>query len=356
MDQPEASGAVLAFDVGGANIKAADGLGWTDAEPFALWRHQANLPAALARIARPRSPRRIVATMTGEIADCFPSRPVGVERIIDALEFAAAAVSPPAELGIYLVDGTLATPTAARARPLLAAASNWHAMARLAAAHAPTDRSLVIDVGSTTTDTVMLVDGRPAPLAHDDVGRLATGELIYTGVERTPIAAIVRSLPWPSAAGRAGQPGRARRPIAAERFADSRDVWLLLDGVPEDPDCTDTADGRPATRDHARARLARMLLADPGDFSAADAQAAAGWCAEAQARLVARAAARVIAASGSRPTSLVISGHGECLARRALDRLGWHFPVVSLPEQIGPGPARAAPAHALARVARGLIA
>lgn len=349
MNQPEASDAVLAFDVGGANIKAADGLGWTHAEPFSLWRHSADLAAVLARIAAERSPRTIVATMTGEIADCFPSRQVGVESIIDALAFAAAAVSPPADLGIYLIDGRIATPAAARARPLMAAASNWHAMARLAAAHAPTDRSLVIDVGSTTTDIVMIADGRPAPLAHDDVGRMASGELVYTGVERTPVAAIVRSLPWPSVAS------RPRGPIAAERFADSRDVWLLLGGLLEDSDSTDTADGRPATRDHARARLARMLLAEPGDFSAVDAQAAAEWCAQAQARLVARAAARVIGASGSRPTSVVISGHGECLARRAIDRLGLHVPIMSLPEQIGPGPARAAPAHALALVAQGLI-
>jgi probable H4MPT-linked C1 transfer pathway protein len=354
MSQREESVAVLAFDVGGANIKAADGLGWTHAEPFALWRRPADLAAALARIAAERSPRRIVATMTGEIADCFPSRQVGVERIIDALTLATAAVSPPADLGIYLVDGSIASPAAAVASPLLAAASNWHAMARLAAAHAPAGPSLVVDVGSTTTDIVMLRDGRPAPVAHDDVGRMASGELVYTGVERTPIAAIVRSLPWPTAT-LPGQPGHARRPISSERFADSRDVWLLLGGLPEDPGCTDTADGAPATREAARARMARMLLAEPGHFSAADALAAAEWCAEAQARLVARAVTRVAAASGSRPSSVVVSGHGECLARRVLDRLGWDLPVVSLPEVIGRGPARAAPAHALALVARGLI-
>lgn len=352
MRQPEENAAVLAFDVGGANIKAADGLGWTHAEPFPLWRQPADLPAALARIAARRSPRRIVATMTGEIADCFPSRQVGVERIIDALTFAATAVSPPADLGIYLVDGSIASASAARARWHTAAAANWHAMARLTAAHAPTGRALAIDVGSTTTDIVMLQDGRPAPLARDDVGRMASGELVYTGVERTPVAAIVRSLPWPAAA----LPGRPRRPIAAERFADSRDVWLLLGELPEEPGCTDTPDGAPATRDAARARLARMLLADPGDFSAADAQAAAEWCAEAQTRLVARAVARVATSSGSRPTSMVVSGHGGCLARRAIDRLGWNLPVVSLPDVIGPGAARAAPAHALALIGRGLIA
>ena len=352
MSQREESAAVLAFDVGGANIKAADGLGWSHAEPFPLWRQPADLPAALARIVAGRSPRRIVATMTGEIADCFPSRQVGVERIIDALTFAAAAVSPPADLGIYLVDGSIASPAAARGNWPLAAAANWHAMARLAAAHAPTGRSLVIDVGSTTTDIVMLADGRPATLAHDDVGRMASGELVYTGVERTPVAAIVRSLPWPTAA----VPGRPRRPIAAERFADSRDVWLLLGALPEDAGCTDTADGAPATREAARVRLARMLLADPGDFSAADAQAAADWCAEAQARLVARAIARVAAASGTKPTSIVVSGHGDCLARRAVARLGWDVEIIMLPERLGADVSRAAPAHALAMIARGLLA
>jgi uncharacterized hydantoinase/oxoprolinase family protein len=53
---------------------------------------------------------------------------------------------------------------------------------------------------------------------------------------------------------------------------------------------------------------------------------------------------------------VVLSGHGECLARRALDRLCWNLPVVSLPDAISAGVARAAPAHALALIARGLIA
>ena len=110
------------------------------------------------------------------------------------------------------------------------------------------------------------------------------------------------------------------------------------------------------TREAARVRLARMLLADPGDFSAADAQAAADWCAEAQARLVARAIARVAAASGTKPTSIVVSGHGDCLARRAVARLGWDVEIIMLPERLGADVSRAAPAHALAMIARGLLA
>jgi uncharacterized hydantoinase/oxoprolinase family protein len=177
---------------------------------------------------------------------------------------------------------------------------------------------------------------------------MATGELVYTGVERTPVAAIVRTLPWPGM-------GPVRRPIASERYADSRDIWLLLGGIPEDAAASDTADGRPATKAAARPRLARMLLADPEAFSSTDALAAAEWCARAQARTVARAIDRVSRSLGRRPTSVVLSGHGACLARRAVAHLAWPVEMISLPDLLGPDASRAACAHAIALIDQGLL-
>ena len=342
---------VLAFDIGGANIKAADGLGWVHSEPFELWRRRAELPAALARIVSSRRPRRIVATMTGEIADCYDSRREGVADIVSAVTSASrAAAGPECPVGIYLVDGTIVPPENAVQWPLAAAASNWHAVARLAAAVASTDRAFLIDIGSTTTDIVPLVDQAPAPSGRDDVTRMAAGELVYTGVERTPIAAIVRSLPW-----------RGRRhPVASELFAQSLDAWLLLGGLAEDPDSTtsgsvNTADGGPATRVAAQRRLARMLLADPEEVTADEAIAMAAWCADRQSLLVARALRRVAASCGWQPRSIVLSGHGACLARRALARVGWDVDLVSLSDTLGSDVSRAAAAHSLALIARGQL-
>ena len=333
---------VLAFDVGGAAIKAADGEGWSAADRFDLWRDPNGLSEALARIARSRRPHRIVATMTGEIADCYPSRAAGVARIVEAAEAAARAAG--CEVGIYLVDGSIVPPSQAIERPLAAAASNWHALARLAARHAAADTALLIDVGSTTTDIIPIENSRPAPTATDDVGRMRSGELVYTGVERTPVAAIVRSLPWRG----------SRRPVASERYADSRDAWLLLGGLPEEPDDLYTADGRPATREHARGRLARMLLVDPDDFTLDDAVVAAASCAETQARKVAIGLRRATRGR-SRPEAIVLSGHGPCLARRALELAGLHGSIVSLDEKLGPALSRVAPAHAVALIAAGAI-
>lgn len=345
-DQPSAAPDLVALDVGGANLKAADGRGWTHAEPFPLWRDWRDLDARLAAIVRSCGARRIVATMTGEIADCYASRAAGVAAIVAAIEAASAAAGCDAAPLIYLVDGRLAACAEATARPLAAAASNWHALARLAAAHAPDDRSLLVDVGSTTVDIVSLAGRRPAPLAHDDAGRMASGELVYTGVERTPLATIVRTLPH----------GGIDRPLASERFAESRDAWLLLGGLAEDPACRDTADGGPLTRDAARIRIARSLLVEPADFSLADAIAAATRCAAVQARAVARGLSAVARTCGRTPTSIVLSGHGDRLARQAVERLGWRPTIVSLRDTIGPAAARCGPAHALALVARGEIA
>jgi (4-(4-[2-(gamma-L-glutamylamino)ethyl]phenoxymethyl)furan-2-yl)methanamine synthase len=332
---------VIALDIGGAAIKAADGAGWTRAEPFAMWREWERLPEALAAIIDGRGGHAVVATMTGEIADCFADRRTGVAHIVGALEAAAAACGCPAPR-YYRTDGRLVAAAAALAEPLAIAAANWHAVARLAASLGAA-RGVVIDVGSTTTDIVPVADGRPVPRAFSDADRMTAGELAYTGVERTPLPAIVRRLPH----------GPLHRPVASERFAESRDAWLLLGALDESPTSCDTADAAPFTRAASCVRLARSILVEPAEFSPADAHRAAAWVAEAQARQVARSIDRVARACGWRPEVVVISGHGERLAGMAVDRLGWQVERVSLPERLGRDVSRSAPAHALALIARG---
>ena len=333
---------LVALDIGGANLKAADGLGWSASVSFPLWQRWRELPAAVTALVADRQPRRIVATMTGEICDCYASRAEGVAHIAESLTAAAAALGCLEPPGVYLVDGRLIPASEAAGHWRLAAASNWHILARLAASLLPAGRGMLLDIGSTTTDIVPLQDGRPAPLAHDDAGRMLSRELVYTGLERTPVAAIVRRLPH-----------RGRwRPVASERFADSRDAWLLLGGVGEDAADRDTADGGPATSAAARVRLARTMLLDPDGITVADAITAAEWIADRQAAQVARGVRRVFHAVGSRPDAMVISGHGGPLAERALRAVDWDLERHDLAAELGPNVARAAPAHALARLVR----
>ena len=52
--------------------------------------------------------------------------------------------------------------------------------------------ALLIDMGSTTTDIVPIVGGGPMPRGLTDGERLATGELVYTGLTRTDVSVVAQ--------------------------------------------------------------------------------------------------------------------------------------------------------------------
>ncbi len=82
---------LLALDVGGANLKIADGAGFAASVPFPLWKMPERLAAALAElIGRAPPAERFVATMTGELADCYETKAQGVHAIVTALAEATA--------------------------------------------------------------------------------------------------------------------------------------------------------------------------------------------------------------------------------------------------------------------------
>ena len=137
--------------------------------------------------------------------------------------------------------------------------------------------------------------------------------------------------------------------VAAEVFATMLDAYLILGLIPENAADTQTADGRPATLDHAHARLARMRCAEATEIPRVDVEALARRAMETQAAFVCKAVARVL---DGRPTPrrVVLAGSGEAIARRVLAthaRLS-SIPVISLAERLGPALSEAACAYAVA--------
>lgn len=328
----------LGLDVGGANLKAADGVGWARSVPFPLSYDPDGLAGALAELIAAAPPAESLAvTMTGELCDCFRTKAEGVRHILAAV----AQVAAGRDVGVYLVDGRLATIDEARECPQLAAAGNWHALARFACRLAEGRAGVLIDVGSTTTDIVPLVEGRPRPTGLADTERLVAGELVYTGVGHTPVCAITPTLPW-----RGGE-----CPTAAEVFATSADAYVVLGDMAEEPAATWTADGRPLTVDMARARLARMICADAGQFCAEDALRAAICVRDAQLARLRAALGSVLSDRRGAVDCFVISGVGEFLARRLVAAAASSAEVISLAERAGPAVSACAPAHALAVLA-----
>ncbi len=314
----------IGLDIGGANIKAAHVEGPALAVPFEVWKRPDELSRAIASVASTLPPSSSAAvTMTAELCDCYPTRTVGVHAVLDAV----LAALPEHRIVVWGVDGHFHGVEAVRERPMLAAAANWLALAELAARLVPDDPAILIDIGTTTTDLIPLDRGAVAARGRSDTERLQSGELVYAGVRRTPVHALATELPF------RGVPTG----LAAELFASTLDVYLVLGDLATNPLDISTADGRPATAEAARDRLARMIGSDRDGFSDADALAMARAADSCLLERLERAAERACHATIGRPDAAVIAGSGDFLARRLARRLvGRDRPVISLNEAWGP--------------------
>jgi hypothetical protein len=332
---------VVGLDIGGANLKAADAEGVAFTRPFDVWKSPERLAAEIGGLlASFATPDGIALTMTAELADCYRTKRDGVAAIIAAVEQAAG----PIPVHVWQTNGKFVTSAEARISPLLAAAANWHALATFVGRLAPTGPSLLIDIGTTTTDLIPLTDGVPTPVGRTDRERLQSGELVYTGMKRTPVCAVVGHVPH-----------RGRDcPIAAELFATTLDVYLALGDLREEPDDKDTADGRPATRAAARDRLARCLCCDATEVDDADMQEMARAIAAAQRHQIVRGLETVLAAQRRVPERLLLSGAGTFLAQQTVAEISAFAGTerIKLADRFGPQVAEAACAFALAQLAR----
>jgi (4-(4-[2-(gamma-L-glutamylamino)ethyl]phenoxymethyl)furan-2-yl)methanamine synthase len=332
---PATAAVTLAVDIGGANTKAA----WLDGEalrtvsrPFEVWRDREALATVLRDVAAEvcaRPADGVAVTMTAELSDAFRTKREGVAFVLDAAQEAFGD----RPLSVLTTAGELVSVAAARARPWDVAAANWVATA-LAVAQAFPD-ALLIDVGGTTADIVPIADGRVAATGHNDLQRLLAGELVYTGVLRTNLAAIAPRVPVPD----------GWCPVASEYFAISADVHLVLGHLPTDAYDCPTPDGRGATVAFARERIARLVCSDVEQLEAVAVDAIAAFLHGEQLRQLEEAARRVQGPLA--PEAPVVAvGSGAFLAREVAARLGRAVADVAAPWGATAG--EVAPAAALA--------
>jgi hypothetical protein len=324
------------WDIGGVNLKAARVAGGevqaVRSRPFEIQRAPEALVPLLLEVRAgleldPSAPHGV--TMTAELSQLFRTKREGVSFVLDAVETAFGKRA----IHVHQVDGPFLSVAAARAVPLAVAAANWSATARLVGTRWPD--ALLIDVGTTTTDIIPIVSGRPAAVGRTDPERLRTGELIYSGAVRTPAEAIAPVVCV----------GGAPSAVSAEGFALAGDVYLWRGEITSADYAVAPPDGRPATRAFAGERLARVICADREMLSDDDISAIADSLAEAQ---IARIAAGVAAVRRRHPElpRAVVTGLGAFLAARAAERAG--LPVTSLADTLGSEAARTAPAAAVA--------
>lgn len=268
-------------------------------------------------------------TMTAELSQIFRTKREGVHFVLHAIETAFSSAS----INVYTVGGHFLSPADARQRPLAVAAANWAATARAVAAHHP--NALLVDIGTTTTDLVPIVGGQVVAVGTTDPERLMSAELVYTGALRTPAEAVASYVPL----------GDALAGVSAEGFALAGDVHVWRGDLdPADYTCP-TPDGRPATREFAGERLARVVCADRDMLDEAAINRLADALARAQTRCIQAAIQRVVEPHPSIRVA-VVTGLGAFLGVAAARAL--NLDVVPLSHELGEAGARCAPAVAVA--------
>lgn len=331
---------VVGLDVGGANVKAADSDGMSECRPFAIWTARERLPEILADVLSPFAPVDLVAlTMTAELADCFQTKAEGVDFILNAVAEAANGVP----VVVWQTGAEFVTPVDARDVPLLVSAANWHALATFVGRMVPTGDSLLIDIGTTTTDIIRLTGGIPVPEGLTDRERLESGELVYTGIWRTPVCAVARAVPL----------RRGNCPLAAELFATMLDAYLLLGEIAEGPANCSTANGRPATCEWAHDRLARAVCCDRTELDRNEATAVARYLAAVQQSQINDAVQRVLERFCHPCGTVLLSGAGTFLGRRIIEQNDGlrEAETIELARLFGDSVSEAACAFAVARLA-----
>ena len=247
---------IAGFDIGGANTDLAV-IDFEDGEiknievDFAylpMWSNNDDLSHVLVELIENICPvseiDAVGISMTAELVDAYDTKKDGVLDIVEKCE--ETFTCPIAYVG---VDGMISKSEIEK-DPLKAAAANWIATAQIATLIS--DNCIFIDTGSTTTDIIPIKEGSECAIGKSDFDRSATGELVYTGTLRTNLASFLDKIELN---------GKEYR-IASELFAQTADVYMVLDLITEDDYICDTFDGEGKSKTDCARRIARVVCAD----------------------------------------------------------------------------------------------
>lgn len=296
----------VGIDVGGAHCKSArlEGGRITSVrqDTCPLWQGLEKLDALLRDLRQfTHDASAIAVTMTAELTEIFPSREEGTLILIERL---SAALGP--NVRYFMGLKGFGNRSEAASDPNSVASANFLASARVIAALRPS--SLLIDMGSTTTDIVAC--DRPQGLS--DAERLQTGELVYTGFTRTPVPSVTTRAPllgtWQT--------------LARDTFASMADVRRILGELPSDADQHATCDGRSTSLPDSLRRFARGFGRDGEMRHLSGWQTAALYVRECQMRSICEGVLQVLSRPGLDVTGVVAAGTGAPVAEAIARRLG----------------------------------
>ena len=218
----------------------------TKREYFPMWKYNNKLQECLIKFTEDEDNIDIVCvSMTAELADGYLSKKEGVSDISGKV----IEVFGKKEVYFVTFDG-LKNYDRLQEDLLGAAAANWIGTTEILKHVNP--NCIFMDIGSTTTDIIPIVNGQENAKGHSDLERLQSGELVYTGMLRTNLAAIVHEVPIHG----------KKTKVSSELFTISADMHHILGNIKEKDYTCSTPDDNDKSITSCKRRLSRLVCAD----------------------------------------------------------------------------------------------
>lgn len=308
---------IIAWDIGGAHLKAAivDRNGQiidVVQRQCSLWKDRSKLEQTIADLIVKFDSQndRHAITMTGELADCFNNRDEGVETILKTV---SNQISEENTFVFAGRKGFIQSGDVSRHDYPSIASGNWLATGLWAAGKV--ESALLIDIGSTTTDITTIEQGQVVSKGYTDFERILHGELVYTGVVRTPVMAVAKQIYFE---------GNAIS-IIAEVFATTADVYRLTGELSEYTDQMPAADNGPKTLNESARRLARMIGRDVESAAFENWKNMAVQLRNQQLASIQSACDKQLSLSAFNPKTFIGAGIGRFIVKALAARCGYPY-------------------------------
>jgi len=326
---------VLGLDIGGANIKATF-IKTQDAflkehktiiEYFPIWKKEKKqLEKVLKKLKKGLTDLcdldGVGVTITAELSDCYFTKKEGIYHVLDSVKN-VFGVFP---IFVLDVEANLLSVKDAIEAPLKVASANWVATGWIVSQLIK--NCIVVDVGSTTTSIIPVINGKIGAEGKTDLEKLQNGELVYSGSLRTNVATIVDSIPVRG----------TMACVSSELFAQSGDIHLILGNIREEDYIVETCDGRGKNKTECMARLARVVCADIDMLTEHEIADMAKFVYNRQVEQIAKGLKQVserIKPLIQENANVVVTGFGRnFLARKAAEKSGFKL-VIDMKEYLG---------------------
>ncbi len=240
----------LGIDIGGAHIKLIGldkkrSVCFADYRKCYVWMGLNNLKKEFKYINDLNFDKKIICgiTMTAELCDIFKNKKIGANQISDLCKKLKYNF-----LFYSTQKNTFTRNVKDNYKSIIC--MNWHAVARYFLKYYK--NLIIIDFGSTTTDFICIKDGVISNVGVDDLSRLSEGELIYTGVMRTPLFSIEKKVDYKNKVYH----------IIPELFSSTSDLYRVNNFINKNFDIDDEADHQGKSLTKSLIRISRSFAID----------------------------------------------------------------------------------------------